>query len=153
MSDHVEIANLVYTYAERIDLGDFAGVGALFEHAVITTDPAQGGETRGSAAATKMYAEWTRVYADPRSPTGKTLHTKHVTTNLQIHLDPSGRRARTRCYFTVLMRTQTLALQPIIAGRYHDEFEKVDGRWAFTRRHIITDLVGDLSEHLLLAIG
>jgi ketosteroid isomerase-like protein len=152
VNDHVEIANLVYTYAERIDLGDFAGVGALFEHAVITTDPAQGGETRGSAAATKMYADWTKVYDAPGSPTGRTLHTKHVTTNLQIHLDAGGRTARTRSYFTVMMQTPTLPLQPIIAGRYHDEFAKIDGRWCFTRRHIITDLVGDLSEHLLLAM-
>lgn len=153
MNDHVEIANLIYTYAERIDQGDFAGVGALFERAVITTDPAQGGETRGSEAATRMYSAWTKRYADPRSPTGHTLHTKHVTTNLQIHLDPGGRAARTRCYFTVLMQTQTLPLQPIVAGRYHDEFEKQDGRWWFTHRHILTDLVGDLSEHLLLALG
>jgi ketosteroid isomerase-like protein len=153
MSDAVEIANLVYSYAERIDLGDFEAVGALFEHAAITTEPAQGDEVRGSAAATKMYAEWTRVYVDPRSPTGRTLHTKHVTTNLQIHLDPSGLTARARSYFTVLMRTETLPLQPIIAGRYDDEFEKIDGRWAFTRRHIITDLIGNLSEHLLLPLG
>jgi ketosteroid isomerase-like protein len=152
VSDHVEIANLVYAYAERIDAGDFAGVGALFEHAVITADPAQGGEVRGSAAATKMYADWTRVYADPRSPGGRTLHTKHVTTNLQIHLDASGRTARTRSYFTVLMQTATLPLQPIIAGRYHDEFARLDGGWCFTRRHIITDLVGNLSEHLLLSL-
>jgi hypothetical protein len=153
VNDALEIANLDYSYAERIDLGDFEGVGALFERAVITTDPAQGGETRGSVAATKMYTDWTRVYADPRSPTGRTLHTKHVTTNLQIHLDPSGRTARTRCYFTVLMQTPTLPLQPIIAGRYHDEFEKLEGRWGFRRRHIITDLVGNLSEHLLLRLG
>jgi hypothetical protein len=153
MNDHVEIANLIYSYAERIDLGDFAGVGALFERAVITTDPAQGGETRGSEAATRMYTAWTKCYADPRSPTGHSLHTKHVTTNLQIHLDPEGRSARTRCYFSVLMQTETLPLQPIIAGRYHDEFEKQDGRWWFTRRHILTDLVGDLSEHLLLSLG
>ena len=102
MSDHVEIANLVYTYAERIDLGDFAGVGALFERAVITTDPAQGGETRGSAAATKMYADWTRTYEDRGS---RTPRTKHVTTNLQIYVDPDGRTAKTRCYFTVMMQT------------------------------------------------
>ena len=153
MNDHVEIANLIYLYAERIDLGDFAGVGALFERAVITTDPAQGGETRGAEAATRMYTAWTKRYADPRSPTGHTLHTKHVTTNLQIHLDAAGRTARTRCYFTVLMQTQTLPLQAIVAGRYHDEFEKHDGRWWFTRRHILTDLVGNLSEHLLLTLG
>jgi hypothetical protein len=152
MNDHVEIANLIYSYAERIDLGDFAGVGALFERALITTEPGQGEETRGSEAATRMYTQWTRRYDDARSPTGRTLHTKHLTTNLQIHLDPSGRTARTRCYFCVVMQTPTLPLQPIVAGRYHDEFEKQDGCWWFTRRHILTDLVGDLSEHLLLSL-
>lgn len=153
MNDAIEIANLIYTYAERIDVGDFAGVGALFERAVITTDPSQGEETRGSEAATRMYTAWTKRYVDPRSPTGHTLHTKHVTTNLQIHLDGDGRTARTRSYFTVLMQTETLPLQPIVAGRYHDEFEKHEGCWGFTRRHILTDLVGDLSEHLLLTLG
>ena len=153
MNDAVEIANLIYTYAEGMDLGDFEGVGALFERAEITTDPAQGGPVRGAAAATRMYADWTRTYPDPRSPTGRTLHTKHVTTNLQIHLAADGRSAKTRCYFTVMMQTEKLPLQPIISGRYQDEFEKVDGRWGFSRRHIITDLVGKLSEHLLLSIG
>src|SRR5206468_5784993 len=77
MNDAIEISNLIYTYAERIDLGDFVALGALFERALITTDPAQGEGTRGSEAAIRMYADWTRTYADPRSPTGKTLHTKH----------------------------------------------------------------------------
>jgi 3-phenylpropionate/cinnamic acid dioxygenase small subunit len=153
MNDAIEISNLIYRYAERIDLGDFDALGVLFERALITTDPAQGEGTRGAAAATRMYADWTRTYADPRSPTGKTLHTKHVTTNLQITVDAGGLTAKTRCYFTVMMQTETLPLQPIISGRYHDEFEKLDGRWGFTRRHILTDLVGNLSEHLLLPIA
>jgi hypothetical protein len=150
MQDAVEIANLIYVYAERIDLGDFAGLGKLFERALITTDPKQGEGVRGTEAATKMYADWTRTYPDRGSHTPRT---KHVTTNLQIYVDPNGRTAKTRCYFTVMMQTEKLPLQPTIAGRYHDEFEKVDGRWGFTRRHIITDLVGDLSQHLLLALS
>jgi len=149
MQDAVEIANLIYVYAERIDLGDFAGLGKLFERAVITTDPAQGEGVRGTEAATKMYGDWTRTYDDRGS---RTPRTKHVTTNLQIYVDAGGRTAKTRCYFTVMMQTEKLPLQPIISGRYHDEFEKVDGRWWFTRRHIITDLVGDLSQHLLLEL-
>jgi hypothetical protein len=28
-----EITNLIFSYAERMDLGDFAGVASLFEHA------------------------------------------------------------------------------------------------------------------------
>ncbi len=30
------VTQLIYTYAERIDHGDFAGVGELFEHATLT---------------------------------------------------------------------------------------------------------------------
>ena len=30
------ITKLIYLYAERIDLGDFAGVGELFDHATLT---------------------------------------------------------------------------------------------------------------------
>ena len=46
------------------------------------------------------------------------------------------------------MQTDTLPLQPIIAGRYHDEFRKIDGAWCFIRRHMFSDLHGNLSEHL-----
>jgi hypothetical protein len=152
MSDEVEIANLIYTYAERIDLGDFEGVGQLFEHAVVTA----GGDATtsvGSAAVTEMFTAWTRRYPSEVNPSGYTLHTKHVTTNVQIYLEPDGQSARTRSYFTVFMQTDSLPLQPIIAGRYHDEFSKVDGAWRFSKRNMITDLVGDLSEHLLLPLG
>ena len=40
--------------------------------------------------------------------------------------------ATTRSYFTVLQAVPGLTLQPILAGRYHDEFEHVDGEWRFT---------------------
>jgi hypothetical protein len=40
-----------------------------------------------------------------------------------------------------------LPLQPIVAGRYRDRFECVDGVWRFTSRHIIIDLMGDISHH------
>jgi hypothetical protein len=52
----------------------------------------------------------------------------------------------------VLQQTANLSLQPIISGRYHDRFERVDGVWRFTHRHIISELVGDLSQHLLIAV-
>lgn len=153
MSDEQAIANLIYLYAERIDLGDFEGVGDLYAHAGVTAEPGEAGETRGAAAVTDMYKTWTRRYPSATSPTGWTLHTKHVTTNMQIHIDAGGTTASTKSYFTVFMQTDTLPLQPIISGRYHDQFEKVDGAWRWAHRHIITDLQGNLSEHLNLAIG
>jgi hypothetical protein len=124
--DHVAIANLVYRYAELIDAGDFDGVGGLFDDAVIT---AEGSDVswRGAQAITEMYVSGTRRYPDG------TPRTKHATC---------------RSYFTVLQQTDDVALQPIIAGRYHDEFRRAV-RWHFARRHMIVDLVGDLSRHLL----
>ena len=39
-------------------------------------------------------------------------------------------------------------MQPIISGRYHDTMKRIDGRWRFTERRFLVDLVGDLSRHL-----
>ncbi|MEO5842666.1 MAG: nuclear transport factor 2 family protein [Acidimicrobiales bacterium] len=153
MNDHVEIANLIYTYAERIDLGDFDGVGQLFEHAEVTTEAPDAVPAVGAAAVTEMFTAWTKRFPHAANPSGYTLHTKHVTTNVQIYVDAPGETARTRSYFTVFMQTDTLPLQPIIAGRYHDEFRKIDGAWHFTHRHMLSDLFGNLSEHLLLSLG
>ena len=48
----------------------------------------------------------------------------------------------------MLQATDGVPLQPIIAGRYEDEFEKVDGTWRFSERIIHPDLHGDLSKHM-----
>jgi 3-phenylpropionate/cinnamic acid dioxygenase small subunit len=139
--DHVAITNLVFRYAELIDAGDFEGVGQLFADAVITTESSDV-RWRGTQAITDMYVNSTRRYEDG------TPHTKHVTTNLIIEVDDAREHATCRSYFTVLQQTDEVALQPVISGRYHDEFARaVD--WRFTRRHMIVDLVGDLSKHLL----
>jgi ketosteroid isomerase-like protein len=146
MSGYNAVANLIGRYAELIDRGDFAGVGELLAHAVVTSEGG-GMEVRGADAIAAMYTSWTRRYEDNGTP-----HTKHVTTNLVVDIDEEAGRATCRSYITVLQATDALALQPVFAGRYHDAFERVDGTWRFSRRHMITDYVGDLSHHLLQSI-
>ena len=145
MPDETAIANLVFRYAELIDSGDYDGIGALFADAVIGADGSTV-EWRGADAITEMYVNGTRRYEDgtPRS--------KHVTTNLIIDVDDDRAHATCRSYYTVLQQTDELPLQPIIAGRYHDEFERVDDQWRFARRTMFVDLVGDLSQHLLFEL-
>jgi hypothetical protein len=48
------------------------------------------------------------------------------------------------------MRTDTFPLQPVIVGRYHDELVNTDGEWRFAHRHMLSDHVGDLSQHMLV---
>lgn len=139
------IETLIMTYAERVDLGDFAGVAELFEHATYRADNAGVmTEQQGSAAVLATFENLVRRYPDG------TPRTKHVTTNVIIEID--DHTATARSYFTVFQQTDALGLQPIIAGRYHDRFEKHDGTWRFTDRLILSDLVGDLSHHLLVDV-
>jgi len=140
------VAELVFTYAERIDAGDFDGLADLFADALVT---AEGGvAARGRDEVLAMYVGSTRRYPDDGTP-----KTKHVTTNLIIDADDDAGTATCRSYFTVMQAVPgSLDLQPVVAGRYRDQFSRVDGVWRFAARHMIVDLVGDLSRHLLIEL-
>jgi hypothetical protein len=49
----------------------------------------------------------------------------------------------------VIQQTDDFPLQTIVTGRYHDRFERVDGRWRYCfRDYTLIDMVGDVSHHL-----
>jgi 3-phenylpropionate/cinnamic acid dioxygenase small subunit len=137
------VSGLIFTYAERIDAGDLAGVAALFADA--TYRSVQGGSYRGQAAVLEVLSRAVILHADG------TPRTKHVTTNLLIDTDEAAGTAAARSYFTVLQATDRLPLQTIVAGRYHDRFVHGAGGWRFDDRLIFMDLIGDLSQHLRAA--
>lgn len=140
-----EIENLLYTYAERIDTGDFDAVAELFTHATIFGQEDGPPETQfvGIEGVRKMYSMTTRRYDDDGTP-----KTKHLTTNAIIHVDDEAGTATCRSYYCVLQATPDLPLQPIITGHYRDTFQVIDGRWWFATRTMFIDQMGDLSQHL-----
>lgn len=144
---HIEIARLIHLYAERVDLGDFEGVAELFRHAGMSAEGSDHVD-RGYEEVLRRYIDWTRRLEDNGTP-----HTKHVTTNVILDIDTEKGTASGRSYFTVFQQTDKLPLQPIISGRYRDRFVRGDGAWRFEHRHIVSDLFGDLSQHLLDATG
>jgi hypothetical protein len=78
--------------------------------------------------------------------------TKHVTTNLIVDEHPDGASASARSVFTVLQATPALPLQVILAGTYTDEFVRDERGWRFADRLVRMQLVGDLSEHLVVEL-
>jgi ketosteroid isomerase-like protein len=134
--------SLLAEYAERIDAGDFEGVGRLFAEAVIT-DRTGSVVARGEQGVAGLFAATTRRFADG------TPKTKHVTTNSIVEVSDDGRQAAVRSYFVVLQKVDDGPLQPIAAGRYHDQLELTDGRWAFRERCMLPEMFGDVSNHLL----
>ena len=143
-----QIENLMYTYAERIDAGNLEGVADLFAHGRIAASPEAPVEmlVTGRDEVLGMYQSSTRLY-----PCG-TPRTKHVTTNAIIEVDDDAGTAAVRSYYTVFQQLDDFPLQPIITGRYHDTFHRVDGEWWFDQRTMIVDQLGDLSRHLLFEL-
>ena len=142
MDDCRQIENLIYTYAELIDAGRLEDVAELFRHGEIAAPGAGEDVTAGYDAVLAMYRDAARIYADTGTP-----KTRHLTSNIILETD--GDQATARSCFTVFQATEELPLQPIILGRYHDGFERVDGNWRFRRREMYVDLIGDCSAHLL----
>jgi SnoaL-like domain len=141
---YIEIMNLVHAYPERIDAGDFAGVGELFAHGVIEMGPDVRAE--GPDEVQAFFETWTRRYPDDGTP-----HTRHCVTNPIVSIDEHAGRATVRYYITVLQRTDDLPLQPVWANRYEDRLERVDGRWRFSHRRGFDHLPGDTRHHLMEA--
>lgn len=139
-SSEVAIANLVYTYAERIDSGDLEGTAELFAHAKVYMGP-----ELGEVGAETVLELWRQsfIFYEGGSP-----RCKHVITNPIIEVDEEAGKGTCRSYYTVMQQAGDGPLEAVICGRYHDEFERVDGVWRFSRRdYSLHDLPGDLSRH------
>jgi ketosteroid isomerase-like protein len=141
-----QIANLIATYAERIDLGDFEGVADLLADAAVGSGDESTQLLTGRDGIRGLYESTTRRYPDG------TPGTKHLTANLIIDIDEGAGTAAARSYWTVLQAVPGLPLQPILSGRYHDRFKREADRWRFAERRFLVDLIGDVSHHLLMAL-
>lgn len=145
--DYYEIQKLLYRYCYHLDRGDFEQMAALFAHARLIM-PAGGSIDRDPAAIVAMYRQYTRIYPDTGTP-----KTRHMVGNPIIDLDDSGTSATSHSYIVVFQGTDALSLQPVIAGHNLDRFIKENGQWRYEEREIVSELFGDLSQHMLQSFG
>jgi 3-phenylpropionate/cinnamic acid dioxygenase small subunit len=142
ISDRIidRIVELICAYAERLDGGDLDGVAALFERGTFRS--ARGGEPLVGRDAVRRQYDPVLIYDDA------TPRTKHILGNIEVAVDDDAGTATSRCTFTVLQQAPGADLRAVLAGRYHDSFERGDDGWYFVERVVHPDLVGDLSEHM-----
>lgn len=134
-----QIANLVYGMAEAIDDGDHDRIERLFGGATFQLADR---EPRVGGAAFRRTIERSVIHYDGRP------HTLHVVTNLQIDVDDTAGRATSKSYVTVFQAVAGFRLQPVLTGRYHDEFSVDEsGTWSWVSRHMQMDHLGDTSRH------
>ncbi len=136
------IENLLFCYAERIDAGDFAGIGDLFARACMR-DPTGRVLGTGREEVKAIYDRSTKLYENG------TPRTQHSTTNVHLTFGSDYLTAKASSRFSVLQALPDFPLQCIIAGDYEDEFAcEGANEWYFTSRKMTPKLVGDLSRHL-----
>jgi ketosteroid isomerase-like protein len=146
---HEQIRNLLGTYCERMDAGDFAGLAELFADARLADEHGNVFAT-GSAEVLAMWQAQTLTYDVPgRAEHDGSPRTRHVTANPVIHVDEEAGTAAVTSSYVVFQGLDDFPLQPIVTGRYADTFARDDsGRWHWTERRYAIDHAGDLSHHL-----
>lgn len=141
MNDKIEILELLHRYAELIDAGDFDGVGELLSRARF------GGPrtptVSGAPNIAGLFAMTTKRFPDTGTP-----KTRHLVLNPIVEI--RGETATARSTFCVVQATEAVRFQPIVAGRYYDEFARDSDGWHFTERIAAVEMTGDVSDHLLI---
>ena len=132
-----QITELLYRYAELIDAGDFDGVGALLGRGNFMG-------VAGAEAIAGLFAATTRRFPEH----GNRPRTRHLVLNPIVEI--GGETANARSTFVVVQQTDTVALQPIVVGRYADTFARDEQGWYFTERRVGVEMVGDVSDHLMI---
>jgi 3-phenylpropionate/cinnamic acid dioxygenase small subunit len=137
LADKLAVTELLYRYAELIDAGDFDGAGALLGRGNFMG-------VSGAERIAKLFATTTRRFPEH----GNTPRTRHLVLNAIVEVD--GDTATARSTFCVVQQTETVALQPIVVGRYADAFRSDGTGWYFTERKVDVQMVGDVSDHLTI---
>ena len=145
MKDIDQIRNLIFEYYHLMDLGDYAGVAALYgTEGVMRGLDWDGTEMNAWTGKDEILGLWTALV---RTYDG-IPKTKHCITNLVVDVDEDAGTAEGRSYYMVYQATDDFPLQVITAGRWYDTLMRDDGRWRFVERKCFSDLVGDFRAHL-----
>ena len=139
--DRTAITDLIYRCAEMFDAGDFDGVCALLGRADF--GGARTPKMSGAKNIAGLFAMSTRRFPDG------TPRTRHLVLNLIVEVADDA-TAAARSTFCVVQATDEVALQPIVVGRYRDRFARDDDGWYYTERIADVEMLGDVSQHLLV---
>lgn len=143
--DRLAITDLIYRYAELIDAGDFDGLGELLGRSAFGGPKAP--TVSGAKNIAGLFAMTTRRFPEQTSP--GTPRTRHLVLNLIVEVAGDA-TAAARSTFCVVQATDRVSLQPIVVGRYVDRFARDAHGWFFTERIADVEMVGDVSDHLLI---
>src|SRR5579862_2469869 len=139
---HREIEQQIYRMGYALEAGDFDTVAAMLAHATFGADRIGRRVFRGREEIRDQYRRTNIVY-----PEGG-RRTKEIYTNVLVDIDLDAGTARSTTSFTVAQQVPGERFDLLVAGRYEDEWERVDGTWRWADRYIVAQYHNDLGKHM-----
>jgi hypothetical protein len=144
LAAHREIEQKIYRMGYALENGDFALVGTLLRFATFGADRLGRRILQGEQAIRDQYTKTNITYP------GHGRATREIYTNVLIDIDLEHGTAKSTTAYTVAQQTPggTARFELLVAGRYEDEWAKLDGEWHWTDRYIVVQFRNDLDAHM-----
>ena len=144
LAAHRQIEQKIYRMGYALENGDFELVGELLRHATFGADRLGRKILQGSQAIRDQYTRTNITYP------GHGRATRELYTNVLIEIDLDAETARSKTAYTVAQQIpETDArFELLVAGRYEDEWARIEGEWHWTDRYIVVQFKNDLDRHM-----
>jgi len=137
-----EIERRIFEVGYAIEAGDFQRIGDLMGDATLGADLIGRKVFKGGDEIRDQYARTNIVYPDRGRATKEIYH------NILVDIDLDAGTARSVTSYTVAQQPPDSEFALIVAGKYEDEWSRVDGEWKWVDRYLVVQFKGDLDRHM-----
>lgn len=143
LESHREIEQKIYRMGYALEAGDFDLVGELLARATFGADRIGRKAFRGRDEIAAQYRRTNITYPD------RGRATRELYTNVLVDIDLAAGTARSTTAYTVAQQPPgEHPFELLVAGRYEDEWARLDGEWHWTDRYIVVQFRNDLDRHM-----
>jgi SnoaL-like domain len=137
-----QIERMIYEVGYALEAGDFTRVGELMGDATMGADRIGRKAFHGAEEIRDQYTRTNVVYPDRGRASKEIYH------NILVDIDLDANRARSVTSYTVAHQAPGEQFALIVAGKYEDEWERVEGTWRWCDRYIVVQYKNDLDRHM-----
>ena len=144
LAAHREIEQQIFRMGYALEDGDFETVGELLRHATFGADMIGPKVFTGKDEIKAQYERTNITYP------GKGRATREMYDNVVIDIDLDAGTAHSTTMYTVAQQVPRPGepFELLVAGRYVDDWSRIDGAWRFVDRFIEVQFKNDLNRHM-----
>jgi hypothetical protein len=137
-----QIERMIFQVGYAIEAGDFQRVGEIMGDATLGADLIGRRVYRGAEQIRDQYARTNIVYPDRGRASKEIYH------NILVDIDLDHDRATSVTSYTVAHQPPDQPFEILVAGKYEDQWERVDGEWRWRDRYVVVQFKNNLDRHM-----